>query len=241
MVCDFRSRDVAAGGQGAPLVPAFHAETFGRAGQGIAVLNVGGIANLSWLPPTGSVSGFDCGPGNVLMDFWCQRHQGQSFDAGGRWAASGRVDPGLLQSLMREPYFSQLAPKSTGRDLFNAAWLGPHLAGAVRRAEDVMATLLELSVAAACEALRHCGSAPAELLVCGGGAFNDELMRRLSARLEPGTGVYSTARYGVAPDRVEALAFAWLARSFCERRPANLPAVTGAAGPRILGALYPAR
>ncbi len=238
VVCDFRSRDVAAGGQGAPLVPAFHAERFGRPGHSVAVLNLGGIANLTLLPATGAVRGFDCGPGNALMDHWVGKHQGQPFDAGGRWAAAGRVDAALLARLLSEPFFALPPPKSTGRDLFNADWLAPQLSAHGDPA-DVMATLAELTVRAAAEALQRHAPATQALVVCGGGAFNDHLMARLAALL-PGVKVASSAQAGVPPEQVEALAFAWLARAFCERRAGNLPAVTGAAGPRVLGALYPA-
>jgi anhydro-N-acetylmuramic acid kinase len=240
VVCDLRSRDLAAGGQGAPLVPALHAALFADAGEPRAVLNLGGIANLTLLPPQAAVRGFDCGPGNALLDLWCQRHQGRDFDDGGRWAASGRVDAALLQALLAEPYLQRSPPKSTGRDLFNAGWLERRLEdrGALPPA-DVQATLAEFSAKAAAEALRLHAPRTARLLVCGGGAFNGDLMRRLG-RLLPGAVVNSTADAGVPPQQVEALAFAWLARAFVERQPGNLPAVTGARGPRVLGALYPA-
>ncbi|MFO1271698.1 MAG: anhydro-N-acetylmuramic acid kinase [Rubrivivax sp.] len=238
VVCDFRSRDVAAGGQGAPLVPAFHAERFGRPGQHVAVLNLGGIANLTLLPAAGTVLGFDCGPGNALLDHWIGKHRGRAYDDGGRWAASGRVDPGLLARLLAEPFFALPPPKSTGRDLFNADWLAGQLSGSLDPA-DVMATLAELTVRGAADALRRHAPATTTLVVCGGGAFNAHLIARLAALL-PGVAVESSAAAGVPPEQVEALAFAWLARAFCERRAGNLPAVTGAAGPRVLGALYPA-
>lgn len=243
VVCDFRSRDVAAGGQGAPLVPAFHAEVFGDA-AGAAVLNIGGIANLTLLPADGRVQGFDCGPGNALLDHWCGRHLGLPFDDGGRWAAGGRVDPALLQRLLAEPFLERVPPKSTGRDLFNPTWLDAALAStgtaaAPRLAQDVQATLAQFSACAAVDALRRHLPAASRLLVCGGGAANADLMRRLQALL-PGVAIADTASRGVPPQQVEALAFAWLARAFVERQPGNLPAVTGARGPRILGALYPA-
>jgi len=248
VICDFRSRDVAAGGQGAPLVPAFHAEVFGAAHdpqnpEGVAVLNVGGIANVTMLPAAGPLLGFDCGPGNMLMDLWCERCTGRRFDADGAFAASGRVHPGLLQRCLEEPFFGRAPPKSTGRDLFDDGWLEARLAATGSAAgidpADVMATLAELTAAAATDALARHGAGLRRWLVCGGGAHNGYLMRRLAARA-PGVTVVSTATQGIAPDHVEALAFAWLARAFCERRAGNLPAVTGAAGPRLLGALYPA-
>lgn len=244
VVCDFRSRDLAAGGQGAPLVPAVHAALFGEAGRAVAVLNLGGIANLTLLPADGRVQGFDCGPGNALLDHWCGRHLGLPFDDGGRWAAGGRVDPALLQRLLAEPFLERVPPKSTGRDLFNPTWLDAALAStgtaaAPRLAQDVQATLAQFSACAAVDALRRHLPAASRLLVCGGGAANADLMRRLQALL-PGVAIADTASRGVPPQQVEALAFAWLARAFVERQPGNLPAVTGARGPRILGALYPA-
>lgn len=240
VICDFRSRDVAAGGQGAPLVPAFHAARFARPGEDIAVLNLGGIANLTLLPASGAVRGFDCGPGNALMDGWCLAHRGQPYDDGGAWAASGRVEPALLATLLSEPYFDRAPPKSTGRDLFNAGWLSARLAHhPVLPAVDVMATLADLTVSAAVGALQRHQPTTRRLLVCGGGAFNNHLMRRLAALHHDGT-VESTSQAEVMPDQVEALAFAWLARAFGRRDVGNLAAVTGAAGSRVLGALYPA-
>ena len=240
VVCDFRSRDVAAGGQGAPLVPAFHAARFAQAGRPTAVLNIGGIANLTLLGADGAVQGFDCGPGNMLMDLWCQRHQGAAYDAGGQWAAMGRVHPGLLAALLDEPFFGRQPPKSTGRDLFDADWLDARLAGHTLSAQDTMATLTELTARSATDALQRHAPRTETLLVCGGGAFNAHLMNRLAALCNPGVAVRSTAEAGVAPDQVEALAFAWLASAHLQRQAGNVPAVTGAAGTRVLGALYPA-
>ncbi|EHR69943.1 molecular chaperone [Burkholderiales bacterium JOSHI_001] len=240
VVCDLRSRDIAAGGQGAPLVPAFHAAVFGRAGQDVAVLNIGGIANLSLLAADGQVRGFDCGPGNALLDHWCQGHTGAAFDDQGRWGATGRVDEALLQRLLAEPFFDRVPPKSTGRDLFNPVWLQARLADHGRaEPADVMATLVELSARSAADALRRHQPTSTELLVCGGGAFNTLLMQRLAMRL-PGTLVRDTTQAGLPPLQVEATAFAWLAQAFVQRQPGNRPEVTGATGPRVLGALYPA-
>ncbi len=245
VVCDFRSRDVAAGGQGAPLVPAFHAALWARPGHAQAVLNLGGIANLSLLPAdgkVGQVGGFDCGPGNMLMDLWCERHLGQPFDAEGAWAASGKQDANLLAHLMREPFFDRLPPKSTGRDLFHAAWLDHMLAAAGAASlpsQDVQATLAELTVAAASQALLRHAPSTQRLLVCGGGALNGHVMGRLRERLAQVT-VASTATLGLPPLQVEAAAFAWLAQAHVGRRPGNRPEVTGAAGLRVLGALHPA-
>lgn len=239
VVCDFRSRDVAAGGQGAPLVPAFHAACFGAPGRHLAVLNLGGIANLTLLPADGRVLGLDTGPANVLMDGWCQRHTGQAFDADGSWAAGGRVDAALLQRWLAEPFFDLAPPKSTGRDLFDMAWLQARLGAEAHDARDVMATLAELSACTVADALRRHAPATQAMFVAGGGAFNRHLLARLAALL-PGVQVQTSDALGVPPDQLEALAFAWLARACVERQPGNLPAVTGARGPRVLGALYPA-
>lgn len=240
VVADLRSRDLAAGGQGAPLVPSFHREVFGRGGTTIAVLNLGGIANLTLLGADGATRGFDCGPANALMDHWSERHLGTPFDDGGRWAAGGRVLDRLLESMLDDPFFSRPPPKSTGRDLFNAGWLEAmcaRLPGADPR--DVQATLAELTARAACEALEREAPDTRDLLVCGGGAANRHLMSRLAALL-PACGVRPTDACGLPAMQVEACAFAWLAKAHCERRPGNLPAVTGARGARVLGALYPA-
>lgn len=239
VVCDFRSRDVAAGGQGAPLVPAFHAARFGAAGRARAMLNLGGIANLTLLPgdDASPVRGFDCGPANVLIDGWAQRHLQCDYDAGGAWAAGGRVDDALLARLLAEPFFALAPPKSTGRDLFDAAWLDARLEPALAP-QDVMATLAELTARGVADALARHARGTQELIVCGGGAFNGHLLSRIAALAK--VTVTSSAALGVAPDQVEALAFAWLAQAFVERKPGNLPAVTGARGARVLGALYPA-
>ena len=232
VVADFRSRDVAAGGQGAPLVPAFHAAVFqGDAPR--AVVNIGGIANVTLLPAKGStepVRGFDTGPGNTLLDAWCERHTGRAFDDGGTWGATGRVDERLLAALLAEPYFGKAAPKSTGRELFNRAWLDAKLAafGSSFAAADVQATLVALTARSIASAVGE-----RECYVCGGGVFNAALMRQLPRAL-------STQALGVDPMQVEALAFAWLARQCFASAPGNVPEVTGAKGPRILGAVYPA-
>jgi len=244
VIADLRSRDVAAGGQGAPLVPAFHRAVFARAGVTVAVLNLGGIANLTVLGPGDDAIGFDCGPANTLLDLWCQRSSGQPFDGDGAAAARGVVDARLLDALLAEPYFALAPPKSTGLDLFNAAWLDGRLDGtdarARLRAEDVQATLAELTAQVVAAACLHHAAAARELVVCGGGAFNADLMARLSRALAPMTVVASDAR-GLPPDQVEAAAFAWLAHAFLERQAGNVATATGAAGGRVLGALYPAR
>ena len=240
VVADFRSRDVAAGGQGAPLAPFFHRAMFSRPGESVGVLNIGGIANLTLLRGNGSMIGFDCGPGNSLMDAWCASHTGQAYDDDGAWAASGRPLAPLLADLMAEPYLAKAPPKSTGRDLFNPAWLQTHLQPYAKAdARDVQATLAELT-ARACSAdvLRH-EPRLRHLIVCGGGALNGHLMARLHA-LVPGARVASSAEFGLPPPQVEATAFAWLARMAVRREKLELQSTTGARGARVLGGVYPA-
>lgn len=242
VVCDFRSRDVAAGGQGAPLVPAFHAALFAQPGQDVAVLNLGGIANLTLLGADGRVSGFDCGPANVLLDGWCLRHRGTAFDDEGSWAASGRVDQALLAALLAEPFFHRKPPKSTGRDLFDAKWLDDRVQRSAPQAAaaDVQATLAELTARSVAADLQRHARETQQLWVCGGGAYNTHVMRRLGALL-PGVHLDTTQSRGLGVTQVEAVAFAWLAQRFIERLAGNRVEVTGALGPRVLGALYPAR
>lgn len=241
VVCDFRSRDLAAGGQGAPLVPAFHAACFAQPGVAQAVLNIGGIANLSLLHADGRIGGFDCGPGNALMDLWCQQHQCRPFDADGAWAAQGKVVERLLSHWLAEPFFHKAPPKSTGRDLFNVDWLEAGLAGCPGISPvDVQATLAELTARSCADALRRHAGATTRLLVCGGGALNKHLLHRLAAQL-PDLQIAPTEEAGLPPLQVEAAAFAWLAQAFLNRQPGNRPEVTGASGPRVLGTHYPAR
>ncbi|GGE70218.1 anhydro-N-acetylmuramic acid kinase [Massilia psychrophila] len=241
VVADFRSRDVAAGGQGAPLVPAYHAAQFGQPGQTRVVVNIGGIGNISVLHADGRVTGFDTGPGNVLMDGWIARHQGQQYDADGAWAATGKPDPALLAAMLGEPYFALAAPKSTGRDLFHLDWLDAMLARCTALpAADVQASLMQLTAVSIARAIGTEARQVDAVYVCGGGTYNGALMRALQAEMKGSAIVASTATLGVAPNRVEALAFAWLAYRFHHRQAGNLPAVTGAKGSRILGALYPA-
>ncbi|SDO84891.1 anhydro-N-acetylmuramic acid kinase [Ralstonia sp. 25mfcol4.1] len=243
VVADFRSRDIAAGGQGAPLVPAVHAALFGARDETRVVCNIGGISNISILPAAHSgrpVTGFDCGPGNALLDHWVQQHRGQPFDDRGAWGASGSVDSDLLSRLLAEPYFGAPPPKSTGRDLFHPEWLQAVLNGLARQIApaDVQATLATLTATAIAHDVRtHAGNAR-RLIVCGGGARNDYLMATLG-RLLPGITVQTTEDFGVPVSQVEAIAFAWLARQCVRRAPGNVPTVTGAAGPRVLGAIYP--
>ncbi|MBI5861764.1 MAG: anhydro-N-acetylmuramic acid kinase [Rhodocyclales bacterium] len=238
VIADFRSRDIAAGGQGAPLVPAFHAEVFGSPSLHRIVLNLGGIANLTDLNPNRSAWGFDCGPGNVLMDAWAEFNTGKRYDAGGHWAAQGCLQPALLGKLAAHEFFRTAPPKSCGRDEFNLPWLTEFLDGS-ERPEDVQATLLELTSVSVKEAIQQWCGIPAELLVCGGGVHNTTLMERLRHHL-PDCRIASTDFLGQPPDWVEAVAFAWLAWRTLTGQPGNLPAATGATGPRILGAIYPA-
>lgn len=239
VAADFRSRDVAAGGQGAPLVPPFHAAMFGERGPR-AVLNLGGIANLTLLEPGMPPRGFDTGPANVLLDAWCQRHLGRPYDEDGRWAASGRVDTTLLQTLIAdEPWLTLPPPKSTGRDLFNLGWLDHRLARHRGLAPaDVQATLLRLTARTVADAVDAWFPQAREVLVCGGGARNAGLMRELAYCLQ--RPVRPTDDEGVPAQWVEALAFAWLAQMREDGLPAGVPQVTGARGARVLGALYPA-
>ncbi|MHB1188529.1 anhydro-N-acetylmuramic acid kinase [Thiobacillus sp.] len=241
VVADFRSRDIAAGGQGAPLVPAFHAQALQHPGVHRVIANIGGIANVTDLPVDGPVRGWDTGPGNMLLDAWIKRHNGAHYDRDGAWAASGTLHPGLLAALMKHAYLRLPPPKSAGREQFNLDWLDVTLSSlneAITPA-DVQATLLEFTAISLADAvIRECKGTQA-LYVCGGGAHNAALMQRIRVLL-PNVQVATTAALGIDPDWVEALAFAWLARQTLHRTPGNLPAVTGARGDRILGAIYPA-
>jgi anhydro-N-acetylmuramic acid kinase len=240
VVADFRSRDVAAGGQGAPLAPFFHRAMFGQGGETVGVLNLGGIANITLLRADGSQLGFDCGPANALMDAWCLQHKGQPYDMDGAWAACGQVLAPLLDAMLADPYFGKQPPKSTGRDLFNPPWLDAHLAAFGPAAPaDVQATLAELTARACSADLRRFGPDARRLIACGGGAFNGHLMQRLSALL-PGVQVASSADWGLPPLQVEATAFAWLARKAVLREKLELQSTTGARGARVLGCVYPA-
>lgn len=239
-VADFRRRDVAAGGHGAPLLPALHNALLRSAEEDRAVLNLGGIANLTLLPAdaAGAVRGFDTGPANCLMDAWCLRHTGRTHDAGGELAASGRIDEALLRRLLEEPWFEAPPPKSTGREQFHLAWVEARLQGDESVA-DVQATLLELSAVTVAHALKAHQPRTRRVLACGGGVHNPRLLARLAAQL-PGATVESTAMHGLDPDLVEAMGFAWLARQAIAGRPGNLPSVSGARGPRVLGVIHPA-
>ncbi len=237
-VADFRRRDVAAGGQGAPLMPAFHAAVLGDVEETRAVLNLGGIANLTLLSPGQPVRGFDTGPANGLMDAWCAQQCGQPFDRDGALAASGQVQEALLTRLLADPFLALPAPKSTGRDHYHLAWLATQLDGLSLAVEDVQATLCAFSARSIAEALRREQPDCQRLLVCGGGVHNRALLKMLAAELLE-VRLESTADHGLDPDFVEAMGFAWLARETLAGRPGNLPEVTGARGRRVLGTVYP--
>ncbi|MGR6036134.1 MAG: anhydro-N-acetylmuramic acid kinase [Candidatus Nitrosoglobus sp.] len=242
-VADFRRRDLAAGGQGAPLAPAFHATFLSDPYHNRAVLNIGGIANISFLPANSEerIWGFDTGPGNILMDNWTLRYLNKPMDQGGRWAALGQINDTLLQCLLSDPYFSLSPPKSTGREYFNMAWLSHTLdkMDATISPADVQATLCALTAASVKLAVRDFGPRTEELIVCGGGASNETLMRNLQRQLAP-CQITTTAAYGIPTQWVEACTFAWLAKQTLEGQPGNMPEVTGARHPVILGAIYPA-
>jgi anhydro-N-acetylmuramic acid kinase len=237
-IADFRRADVAAGGQGAPLLPALHAALFSAADATRVILNLGGIANITILAPGRDVLGFDTGPANCLLDAWAKRHLGTDRDDDGAWARSGRVDRVLLTRWKADPYFTAAPPKSTGREYFNLDWLDARLSGQ-RAAEDVQATLLALSAASIAESIRTHAPGAREVFACGGGVHNTALMHALAEELAPMT-VSTTSALGLDPDYVEAAGFAWLARARLANAPGNLPAVTGARGPRVLGAIYAA-
>ena len=243
VIADFRSRDLAAGGHGAPLVPAFHAQQF-SSHENVAILNIGGIANLTLLPINGEVTGFDCGPGNMLMDAWIADQQGHAFDESGAWALQGKLNEPLLAIMLSDPFFKKAPPKSTGRDDFHLHWLREKIALENINVEDVQATLLHLTAHSCLDALISHAPQTQKLIVCGGGARNTALMNLLKVKAQnifkQPLEIVTSESAGIDPQLVEGLAFAWLAWAHKEKRPANLPAVTGAKGPRILGACYPA-
>tara|TARA_R110002051_G_scaffold148585_7_gene221231 strand:- start:58014 stop:59093 length:1080 start_codon:yes stop_codon:yes gene_type:complete len=241
VISDFRSRDIAAGGEGAPLVPAFHDWLLRDPDNTRTLVNVGGFANLTIMRPGQPATGFDSGPGNVLLDYWIHQHQGKPYDHAGDWARSGQVLPGLLDSMLGDDYFQRTGPKSTGREYFNPHWLHLMLEAQASDAapEDVQATLVELSAHSIGQAAKHYADDSQALYLCGGGARNSLLIERIAHQL-PNTQVLTTSALGVDPDWMEAMAFAWLAWRCDQRQTGNLPAVTGAAGARILGAIYPA-
>lgn len=240
-VSDFRRRDLAAGGQGAPLVPAFHEALFRNAQSDRVILNIGGMANISLLPKdlVENTSGHDTGPGNVLMDAWVQKIQQQPCDINGQWAATGNINPGLLVELLSDAYFQQPPPKSTGRERFNLPWLEQHLLRHQVSAVDVQTTLTEFTARSIANDILASGLDAGELLLCGGGANNTYLVSRIQSHL-PQWRVQPTESIGIEGDWLEAVAFAWLAKNCIDRTPGNLPTVTGAKGRRILGAIYQA-
>lgn len=237
-VADFRRKDMAAGGQGAPLVPAFHRAAFYSPGKNRVIVNIGGMANITLLPKNGKVSGFDTGPGNVLLDMWIQKHLQQPYDQAGQWAGQGEINPALLARFLTEAFFKKTPPKSTGRELFNMLWLEKHLSTETKPvpAIDVQATLTALTTKSISEAIRTHAPDTDEIFICGGGAHNDFMMNLLQK--DTGLKIASTAALGIDPDWVEAAAFAWLAKQTMENKPGNLPEVTGATQAVVLGGIY---
>lgn len=238
VVADFRRRDMAAGGQGAPLVPAFHAAVFRHARRSRVVVNIGGIGNITWLPPAGATLGFDCGPGNVLLDAWARRHLGKEYDEDGRWASRGTSDATLLGRLLEEPFFAAAPPKSTGRELFHLAWLEERLRAGFDPV-DVQATLLDFTARSIVDAIDRFCPGTEEIYLAGGGARNAAMVKRITS-LARGRPVATTDALGVLTGHVESMAFAWLAMKCVKREPVDLTAATGARAPRVLGAIYPA-
>jgi anhydro-N-acetylmuramic acid kinase len=238
VVADFRSRDLAAGGQGAPLVPAFHAAAFSSDAPR-AVVNIGGISNVTYLPDgEQDILGFDCGPGNLLLDAWVAQHRAEPFDRDGEFAATGRMDPDLLHRLLAEPFLDRAPPKSTGRELFSQAWLGAALVGTARPPQDVQRTLTEFTARCIGDAIKRWCASARDVVVCGGGVRNATLMTALAGEVAP-RPLVTSSELGIEPDHVESLAFAWLARRCRRRETGSIPAVTGARGARIIGAIYP--
>lgn len=235
-VADFRRKDIALGGQGAPLTPRFHQLLFQHKSKGRAIVNIGGIVNITWLPQDGAdVIGFDSGPGNTLLDCWIRKHTTKIYDHDGMWAASGSVNHALLTKLLADPYFKQPYPKSTGREYFNLGWLENHLSD--EPDADIQATLVELTAVTIADAINQLPQAVSEVFVCGGGAHNAYLMTRIAHCLEH-LSVHSTNELGIDPDWIEAMAFAWFAKQTLERQPCSLPAVTGASRASVLGGIY---
>jgi|AntRauTorckE6833_2_1112554.scaffolds.fasta_scaffold09825_3 anhydro-N-acetylmuramic acid kinase len=245
IVCDFRRRDLAAGGQGAPLVPAFHRGFFGSVKEDRMIVNLGGIGNLTWLPRNHADEplGFDTGPANLLLDAWCHKHQGTKQDENGNWAKRGQINHELLDQLLKDAYFSAPYPKSTGREMFNLPWLEKKLGSSgvkALKAVDIQATLVELTARSLCQAIQQLDPRQsAQILICGGGSKNTYLMERIAELARP-RNVATTENAGLPPQDVEAAAFAWLAHQHLLKKPGNLPSATGAQGPRILGGFYPA-
>lgn len=237
-VADFRNRDIAAGGEGAPLVPAFHQSVFATPNKSRVIVNIGGMSNISVLSTNRATLGFDTGPGNGLMDAWCLQEQSLPYDQNGEWAASGNCITELIEQLLQDPYFHRPYPKSTGKEYFNLDWLTPHLCDGMA-AQDVQATLLELTAISIQQSILEAAPDVDEIFICGGGAKNGTLLNRLSTLMDS-VSVDKTDTLGIDADWVEAIAFAWLARQTMHGLPGNLPSATGASGPRVLGAIYPA-
>jgi anhydro-N-acetylmuramic acid kinase len=241
VVADFRTRDLIVGGQGAPFAPIYHQALFKNKELPLAVINIGGIANITYLPNEKEVSGYDIGPGNCLMDTWIYKHQGLFYDAKGAWAQSGKMIPELLDNLLADDYFKRKAPKSLGKEYFSLDWLSVYLKEACRapyRAEDVQATLLQLTAHTIADSVLNLPEPPKQILICGGGVYNEALLAALE-QLLPKTQIASTARYQIHPEFVEALMMAWLAEKTIEQTALNLSAITGAKSPSILGIIYP--
>jgi len=237
VIADFRTRDLVVGGQGAPFAPVYHQALFGALAYPLAVVNIGGIANVSWLAKDCRVGGYDIGPGNCLMDAWVYKHLAKDYDAHGEWAASGEVIPSLLTALLHDPYFKLAAPKSIGKEYFSEAWLLRHL-HANFSAQDIQATLLALTATTIKHAIADSHVQPERIAICGGGAHNTTLLRALRQQI-PSIMVESTQAFGVDPDYIEAMMFAWLAEKTLQQIPVDLRHITGAKTPAILGAIYP--
>lgn len=240
VVADLRRRDMAAGGQGAPMVPAFHASAFRNTEATRVIVNIGGIANITVLPQATNtpVIGFDTGPGNTLLDQWIKKHTGTAYDRDGTWSATGKIQDVLLTTLLTDPYFIKAPPKSTGREYFNLNWLENYLSDKTFSAQDIQATLLELTCQTISQAIQTSAADAAQVFVCGGGAHNTRIMQRLAQLLTP-VSVTTTATLGVEPEWVEAAAFAWLAKQTLHTQTGNLPSVTGARHPVVLGGIFP--
>jgi anhydro-N-acetylmuramic acid kinase len=237
-IADFRRRDIAAGGQGAPLVPAFHQAVFGDCHEHRVIVNIGGIANITVLPaqPSENIIGFDTGPGNTLMDQWIQHHQNRRFDKNGAWGATGRINRELVLRLKQDPYFQSAPPKSTGKEYFSLPWLAHYSTNAECPAHDIQASLCYLTAITICDAIHAYAPDTQRVLVCGGGIHNAYLLQLMEQNLA--CPVDSTEPFGIHPDHVEAVAFAWLARQTLTNQPGNLKAVTGAGRSVILGGVY---
>lgn len=239
VVGDFRSRDIAASGQGAPLVPAFHQAVFGSTEKNRAIVNIGGFANITYLNKSGAVLGFDTGPGNALMDYWTKLHTNQDYDKNGDWARTGELVGSVLDAMLAEPYFALPPPKSTGRDLFNPHWLQQHKLYPHLKPQDMARTLTMLTAQTIADAILTDAKDTDEIYICGGGSHNGLLIETLNDCLGGNAPIHKTDALGVGVDWVEAAAFAWLAKQTIDNKPSNLPAATGAKGLRILGAIYP--